>query len=180
MKNESIVLGGGCFWCLDALYRRVIGVTSVVSGYAGGEREFPTYWDLHSPDNTHAEVVQVTFNPAEISLKTILQIFWTMHDPTTLNQQGYDIGIEYRSIILYSSEAQKNEIEKSIESTAEKLWTKPVTTEVKPLDTFWKAEEEQQDYFNKNPERGYCQIIINPKVAKLKKKFSELLKDLND
>jgi peptide-methionine (S)-S-oxide reductase len=175
MTNESIVLGGGCFWCLDALYRRVRGVTGVTSGYAGGTKQSPTYWDLHSPDNTHAEVVQVTFDPTIITLQTILQIFWTMHDPTTLNQQGYDVGVEYRSIILYSTIAQQKEVEKSIEATAEELWSKPIVTEVKQLGAFWPAEEEHQDYFNKNPEQGYCQIIINPKVAKLKKKFSDLL-----
>lgn len=175
MSYESIVLGGGCFWCLDALYRRVKGVISVTSGYAGGTKQSPTYWDLHTPGNTHAEVVQVTFDPSLITLQTILEIFWAMHDPTTLNQQGNDVGVEYRSIILYNSPAQQEEVQQSIESTAKSLWTKPIVTEIKQLDTFWPAEDEHQDYFNKNPEQGYCQIIINPKVVKLKKKFANLL-----
>lgn len=173
--DESIVLGGGCFWCLDALYRRVKGVTGVTSGYAGGASQNPTYWDIHAPGNTHAEVIQISFNPTRISLATILDIFWAMHDPTTLNKQGYDEGVEYRSIILYNSDTQKRIIDQSIEKTAKKLWSKPLTTEVKPLEQFWPAEETHQDYFNKNPEQGYCQVIINPKVAKLKSKFSHLL-----
>lgn len=177
MKTESIVLGGGCFWCLDTLYRRVQGVTSVVSGYAGGQQDNPSYWDLHKPDNTHAEVVEVTFDSGIISLDTILEIFWAMHDPTTLNQQGNDIGVEYRSIILYSSDAQKRTIDQSIENTAKKLWDKSITTEIKPLEKFWPAETEQQDYFNKHPEQAYCQVIINPKIVKLKQKFTKLLQE---
>lgn len=175
MKTESIVLGGGCFWCLDALYRRVKGVTKVTSGYAGGDKQNPNYWDLHKPGNSHAEVVKVEFDPKVIALETILEIFWVMHDPTTLNQQGHDIGLEYRSIILFSSLVQKEEVEKSIEKTAKKLWSKPLTTEIKQLEKFWPAEEEQQNFFNKNPEQGYCQIIINPKLAKFKQKFSKLI-----
>lgn len=174
--TESIVLGGGCFWCLDALYRRVKGVTNVTSGYAGGESGKPSYWDLHSPGNTHAEVVQVTFDSRQIDLHTILGIFWAMHDPTTLNKQMYDEGPEYRSIILFNSKEQKKVIDQSIEDTAKELWSKPITTEVKPLEEFWPAEDYHQDYFNKNPEQGYCQVIINPKLAKFKHKFSHLLK----
>lgn len=174
-KIESIVLGGGCFWCLDALYRRVKGVVKVTTGYAGGDRPNPTYWDLHTSSNMHAEVVQVVFNPAEISLGTILDIFWAMHDPTTRNKQMFDEGPEYRSIILYGSDAQKKAIDDSIERTAKKLWSKPLTTEIEQLDTFWPAEDFHQDYFNKNPEQGYCQIIINPKLAKFKQKFAHLL-----
>lgn len=175
--NESIVLGGGCFWCLDTLYRRVNGVVEVVSGYAGGEKANPSYWDLHKPGNKHAEVIRVTFDVTQIDLQTILEIFWAMHDPTTLNQQGNDIGVEYRSIILYYSDSQCTVINTSIENTAKKLWQKPLTTEIKPLKKFWPAEEEHQDYFNKHPEKAYCQIIINPKVAKLKRQFTTLLHD---
>lgn len=174
--SESIVLGGGCFWCLDALYRRVKGVVSVVAGYAGGDTQSPTYWDLHTSENMHAEVIKIEFNSQEITLSTILDIFWAMHDPTTLNKQMYDEGPEYRSIILYNSVDQKRAIETSIEQTAKQLWSKPIVTEIKPLDTFWPAEDFHQDYFNKNPEQGYCQIIINPKLATFKQQFTHLLK----
>lgn len=174
--SESIVLGGGCFWCLDALYRRVKGVDQVTSGYAGGEKENPNYWDLHHPGNTHAEVVKVDFDSETVSLQTILEIFWAIHNPTTRNQQGADVGIEYRSIILYNNEEQKQVIEKTIEQTAKKLWSKPITTEIKPLDAFYPAEPEHQDFFNKNPDQAYCQIVINPKLTKFKRKFSPLLK----
>lgn len=174
-KTDSIVLGGGCFWCLEALYQRVRGVISVTSGYAGGERDSPSYEDLHQPNNNHAEVVKIEFDPAIISLETILEIFWTLHDPTTLNRQGNDVGAQYRSIIFYSSEAQLTAINKTVETTAQKLWSNPLTTEIKPLDIFWPAEPEHQNYFNSHPEQAYCQIIINPKVSKLKKKFAHLL-----
>jgi len=174
--NESIVLGGGCFWCLEALYQRVKGIDEVISGYAGGTSENPSYWDLHKPDNTHAEVVQVTFDPKVIDLKTILTIFWSLHDPTTPNQQGADIGAEYRSIILYSNSEQIQTIE-SVQSTiAQPLWKDPIVTEVRPLEVFWPAEPEHQDYFNKHPDQAYCQIVINPKVSKLKQKFAYLLR----
>lgn len=171
------MLGGGCFWCLEAVYQRIKGVTKVENGYAGGTKENPTYWDLHHPGNSHAEVVKVEFDAKQIDLDTILTIFWTLHDPTTLNQQGADIGPEYRSIILYSSDDQKTVIDSSVEKTAKKLWPK-ITTEIKPLETFWKAEDEQQDYFNTHPEQAYCQIVINPKLNKLRTKFSHLLKDI--
>ena len=174
--SESIVLGGGCFWCLDALYRRVKGVVTVTAGYAGGDTQNPTYWDLHTSENMHAEVIKVEFDPGQIDLKTILDIFWAMHDPTTRNKQMYDEGPEYRSIILYNSDEQKGIVDASVVNTAKKLWSKPITTEIEPLDTFWPAEDFQQDYFNKNPEQGYCQIIINPKLIKFKQKFSHLLK----
>ncbi len=171
------MLGGGCFWCLDALYRRVKGVTNVTSGYAGGKKPHPTYWDLHKPGNKHAEALKVDFSAEAIQQETILEIFWAMHDPTTRNQQGNDVGVEYRSIILYSTEKQKQVVEKSVEKIAKKLWSNPITTEIKLLDVFWPAEEEQQNFFNKNPEQGYCQIIINPKITKFKQKFSELIKN---
>lgn len=172
---DSVILGGGCFWCLDALYRRIRGVVNVTSGYAGGESENPTYEQVCTGFTNHAEVVKVEFQTDEISLETILEIFWALHDPTTKNQQGNDVGTQYRSAIYYNSDEQKKAIEESIETTAKKLWSKPITTEVAPLKTFWPAEDYHQDYFNKNPEHGYCQIIINPKVAKLKQKFTDLI-----
>lgn len=175
--NQSIILGGGCFWCLDAAYRRVKGVESVVSGYAGGHWPNPTYERVVTGTTGHAEVVNVEFDPAIISLKTILEIYWTLHNPTTLNRQGNDVGTQYRSIILYNSPEQQATIQQSIGSTAKKLWGDHLTTEVIQLEKFYPAEDYHQDYFNKHPEQGYCQVIINPKLAKLNKKFAQLLKD---
>lgn len=175
MEEESIVLGGGCFWCLEALYQRVRGVTKVVSGFAGGDSQNPTYEDMHDSNTTHAQTVEVTFDTSQISLGTILEIFWTMHNPTTLNQQDFDIGPGYRSIILYNNEPQKEVVRNSLETVAKKLWSKPITTEIKKLDTFWQAEDYHQNWFNKHPEQAYCQVIINPKVIKLKKKFASLI-----
>lgn len=175
--KQSIVLGGGCFWCLDAAYRRVKGVTKVISGYAGGVWPDPSYERVCTGTTGHAEVVQLEFDPNEVSLATLLEIFWTLHDPTTLNRQGNDVGTQYRSIILYASPEQKAAAEQSITKVAKALWGDHITTEVVPLQHFYPAEEYHQDYFNKNPEQGYCQVIINPKLAKLTKKFAVLLKD---
>lgn len=175
MKLDSIVLGGGCFWCVDTVFRRVKGVESVTAGYAGGEQANPSYWDLHKPGNSHAEVIKVDFEPNTISLEKILKIFFAVHDPTTKDRQGNDKGPEYRSIILYSDH-QKQTVEATM-SEAQELWDDPIVTEVKELDEFYPAEDEHQDYFNKNPSQAYCQIIINPKLQKFQKEFKELLKD---
>lgn len=176
-KSETIVLGGGCFWCIDAAYRRIRGIASVVSGYAGGHWPNPTYERVTTGTTGHAEVVKVDFDPTEISLDVILEIFWTIHDPTTLNRQGNDVGTQYRSIILFNSSKQETIIRKSLTEIATKLWGDHITTEIVPLEKFYPAESYHQDYFNKNPEQGYCQVIINPKLAKLTKKFAQLLKD---
>ena len=173
--DNSIVLGGGCFWCLEALYTRVRGIVRVTNGYAGGTIGNPTYWDLHKPGNDHAEVVKVEYDPKQISLDIILEIFWALHNPTTPNQQGADIGVEYRSMILYNSDTQKKLAEQSLKEVGQPLWDKPIVTEIKPLDIFYPAEEEHQDYFAKHPYQAYCQIVINPKVSKLKNKFAHLL-----
>lgn len=175
--NESIVLGGGCFWCLDAAYRRIRGVANVTSGYAGGHWPNPTYERVCSGTTGHAEVVNVEFNPKIITPAVILEIFWTLHDPTTLNRQGNDNGTQYRSIILFNSPEQETAVHESIEQTANKLWGDKITTELVALEKFYPAEDYHQDYFNKNPEQGYCQVIINPKLTKLTKKFAQLLKD---
>lgn len=174
--SESIVIGGGCFWCLEAVFKRVIGVTKVTNGYAGGTMPNPNYWDLHTPKNDHAEVVKVEFDSNKISLETLLSIFWALHNPTTPNQQGADIGPAYRSIILYNSDNQKQIAEKSRDEVGQPLWKDKIVTEIKQLEEFWPAEENQQDYFDKNPNQAYCQIVINPKIAKLKQKFTHLLK----
>lgn len=177
MKNtgESIVLGGGCFWCLEAAYQLIEGVTDVVPGYAGGHTENPDYYNTHEQDTGHAQVVRVTFDKKQISLEEVLDIFWAIHDPTTPNRQGADAGPVYRSIILYKNNEQKMVAKKSI-SEAQKLWNKPIVTELKQLETFYEAEDYHHNYFKKNPEQGYCQAVINPKLEKLRKKFSEKLK----
>ena len=172
---ESIVLGGGCFWCLDAAYKLVKGVVSVMQGYAGGVTPSPTTEQVYTGATGHAEVVQLQFDPKILTLSDILDIFWTLHDPTSLNRQGPDIGPEYRSIILYSTEAQKRVAEASIQQVA-KLWDKPIVTELKPLDEFYPAEEYHQNYFNRNPNQGYCSAVVKTKVDKFLKKFSDLLK----
>jgi peptide-methionine (S)-S-oxide reductase len=174
---ESIVLGGGCFWCIEAIYKRVRGVEKVTSGYAGGDFANPSYEQLHDLDTHHAEVVKVDFDPSIIKLDKILEIFWHVHDPTTLNRQGGDAGEQYRSVILYPDDEQKQIIDSSIEDVAKQLWEQPLTTEVKKLDVFYEAEDYHQDYFAKNPEAGYCQIVINPKVTKFEPKFADILKN---
>ena len=175
---DEIVLGGGCFWCIDAVFRRVKGVEMTVAGYAGGHAENPTYEKVASRATGHAEVVKIVFDSGIITLDTILDIFWTVHDPTTKDRQGADVGPEYRSIIFYTDNNQKKTIDKSIES-ASKLWPEPVVTEVKPIDKFYEAEDYHQDYFNKNPDAAYCQVVINPKLSKLREKFRLLLKEYN-
>jgi peptide-methionine (S)-S-oxide reductase len=173
--REVATLGGGCFWCLDAAYRRVEGVTGVVSGYAGGEDPQPTYQRVCSGVTGHAEVVQVEFDPAVISYRDILDVFWAIHDPTTLNQQGHDVGTQYRSIILTHDDAQRQAAEES-RAAVQSLWPKPVVTEIIPLEVFHPAEEYHQDYYARNPEQGYCQVVINPKLAKLRQRFAARLR----
>lgn len=182
MQEETIVLGGGCFWCLDALYVRAKGVTLVESGYAGGDDvNFPNpdYYSVFSKKTGHAEVVRIHFNPEIIQLKTLIDIFWAIHDPTTLNRQGADIGNDYRSLILYSSKEQKGVIQKSLEEVGAPLWKEfnTIVTEIKPLVKFYLGEPEQQDFENRNPASGYCSVVINPKLVKFKKQFADLLKD---
>jgi methionine-S-sulfoxide reductase len=163
---KSIVLGGGCFWCIEAVYQQVKGVSKVVSGYAGGDLANPTYSD----HGTHAEVVQITYDENQLTLDTILEIFFNVHDPTTLNQPGTaDDGPSYRSIILCSdSELDKAE---AIKEKAQELWDKPIITEIAMLKEFYPAEDYHQDYYNQNQNSGYCQVIINPKLAKFRAKF---------
>lgn len=176
VQLESIVLGGGCFWCLDAGYRLIEGIESVTSGFAGGQMQNPTYYDVTSGKTGHVEVIKVDFDSKKISLEDVLDIFWAMHDPTTKDRQGNDVGSQYRSTILYTDEGQLDVIKKSIESIT-LLWDDPIVTEVKKLATFYPAEEEHQNFFQKHPELGYCQVIINPKLAKLRAKFTERIKN---
>ena len=173
---QSIVLGGGCFWCLDAGYRLIEGVTAVTSGYAGGKSPDPDYYSVASGATGNAEVVKVTFDSSVISLEDVLDIFWAMHNPTTLNRQGNDVGTQYRSVIFVQSESQKDIANESMQRVA-KLWEDPVITEIATLDHFYEAESEHQNYFEKHPDMAYCQVIINPKLAKLREKFASRIKD---
>ena len=168
-KLESAILGGGCFWCVEAVFERVEGVKTVISGYAGGHKKNPTYKEVTSGQTGHAEVCEIMFDTDKISYDEILNIFWEAHDPTTLNRQGNDRGTQYRSAIYYQGDKQKLSVEKSIKK-AEKLFDDPITTEVKELDRFYKAEGYHQDYFDNNPNAPYCTFIIAPKINKLREK----------
>lgn len=170
----TAVFGGGCFWCTEAIFQQLKGVTKVTSGYAGGKTANPTYWDLHDDDTGHAEVIQVEFDETQISYRDLLTVFFGTHDPTQVNRQGYDVGTEYRSLVLTTSDTQKTDAEKYIdELKAEGL---DVATEVKPLDAFYTAEGYHQDYYEQNKSAPYCQLIIDPKLQKLQEKFASLLK----
>jgi len=171
-RTEQATFGGGCFWCLEAIFEGVDGVKSVSSGYAGGRKENPTYEEVCSGGTGHAEVVQIEYDPQKISYEKLLNLFWQAHDPTTLNRQGVDVGTQYRSIILYQSEAQKQTAEKSKRKVAATLGA-PVVTQIVPLTRFYKAEDYHQDYFRKNPHARYCTFVIRPKLEKLKPKLAK-------
>ena len=173
--TQVATLGGGCFWCLDAAYREIEGVVDVVSGYAGGRRPNPTYEQVCTGATGHAEVVQVTFDPDVISYREVLDIFWSIHDPTTPNRQGADVGTQYRSIILYHDDAQRADAEASRDGVRA-LWPNPVVTEIVALDAFYPAEDYHQDYFAHHPENAYCSVVINPKLEKLRKRHTDRLK----
>lgn len=174
---EHATLGGGCFWCLDAAYRDVVGVSEVVSGYAGGHAENPTYEQVCGKQTGHAEVVRVGFDPAVVSYADLLRMFFTLHDPTTKDRQGADVGPQYRSVILVESDAQAATArEVMAEVSAAGIWGAPLVTELAPLGTFWPGEAEHQDYFNRNPWSGYCRAVIAPKVSKFRKSFAARLK----
>jgi peptide-methionine (S)-S-oxide reductase len=169
-EREVATLGGGCFWCLEAVYKDLKGVESVVSGYAGGHVDNPTYEQVCGGRTGHAEVVQITFDPAVVSFRDLLDVFFTIHDPTTKDRQGADVGPQYRSVVLYHSPEQKAATERSIADLREKgIWRAPIVTEVVSLETFYPAEAYHQDYFEQNPRQRYCQIVIAPKVAKFRK-----------
>jgi peptide-methionine (S)-S-oxide reductase len=165
-STEIATLGGGCFWCIEAVYNRIDGVKTVVSGYAGGQKEDPTYEEVCSGTTGHAEVVQIHFDPKVITYEQILDLFWKAHDPTTLNRQGADVGTQYRSIILYNSEAQRGAAERS-KAKAGATFNEPVVTEIVPLSGFYPAEEYHQDYYRNNQQVGYCSFVIRPKLEKL-------------
>jgi peptide-methionine (S)-S-oxide reductase len=166
-KLESLVLGGGCFWCTDAAYRLLPGVAAVTSGYAGGRDPHPTYEQICTGRSGHAEVIKIDFDPAVIPLPKLLDYFWHVHDPTQVGGQGVDMGTQYRSVIFYADAAQQHAAEQS-RATAQRDWPDPITTEIVPLTIFWPAEDYHQDYFTKHPNQGYCAAVIRPKISKLK------------
>ena len=165
---ETLVLGGGCFWCVEAAYELVPGVLAAESGYAGGKRPNPTYEQVCTGVTGHAEVVKITFDPAQVTRAELVDFFWDIHNPTTLNRQGADAGTQYRSVIYYANDAEKTLIEAS-RAKAAATWPDPIVTEVSPLPEFYVAEDYHQDYYRKNPNAGYCQVVIKPKIDKLKK-----------
>lgn len=174
-SNELATLGGGCFWCLEAIYQDVIGVSEVSNGYAGGVTENPSYEQVCSGRTGHAEVVQIEYDPDVISYEDILTIFWRIHDPTTLNRQGADVGTQYRSIILTHDETQQAIAQRSL-AAAKELYADPIVTEIEPLDTFYPAEVYHDDYYRRNPNQPYCRAVIDPKVRKFRKSFADKLK----
>jgi len=178
MSNlETATLAAGCFWCVEAVLDDLNGVVDVVSGYAGGHTENPTYRQVCDGTTGHAEVAQITFDPSIISFKEILQVFFAVHDPTTMNRQGNDVGTQYRSAIFYHDDEQKRIAEEVIkEVTAEGVYDDPIVTEVVPFEKFWPAEDYHQEYFLNNPNQPYCQAVVAPKVAKFRKKFIDKLK----
>src|SRR5829696_6574925 len=174
---QQATLGGGCFWCLEAVYVELRGVSKVVSGYTGGSVPNPSYQRVCSGTTGHAEVVQVTFDPAAVSYRELLEIFFTIHDPTTLNRQGADVGTQYRSAIFYHTPAQRETAEQVIAGlTAAGVWDAAIVTEVVPLEVFYPAEDYHQDYFERNPFQPYCRAVVAPKVSKFRKHFLERLK----
>ncbi|MBP7273792.1 MAG: peptide-methionine (S)-S-oxide reductase MsrA [Saprospiraceae bacterium] len=176
-NTEKITLGGGCFWCTEAVYQDLIGVLNVASGYSGGDTENPTYRDVCSGLTGHAEVIEITFDTTQISLAEILDIFWHVHDPTTLNRQGNDVGTQYRSVIFYRNEVQKNIAVASI-AAAEKegIWADKIVTTLEPFKQFYIAENYHQNYFKDNPNQPYCIYVVSPKVEKFKRKYKDKLK----
>jgi peptide-methionine (S)-S-oxide reductase len=175
--KEITTLGGGCFWCLEAVYDQLKGIERIESGYMGGAVKNPSYRQICTGTTGHAEVVQLTFDPNEIEFKELLQIFFTVHDPTTLNRQGADVGTQYRSAIFYHTPEQKESAEEVIaELEAQKIWQNPIVTEVVPLEPFYKAEDYHQDYYLRNPNQGYCRVVVAPKVAKTRQYFFNKLK----
>jgi len=174
---QTATLAGGCFWCLEAVFDDVKGVHGVESGYAGGQVDNPTYRQVCNGDTGHAEVVQIHFDPNIVSYYDLLNVFFAIHDPTTLNRQGNDIGTQYRSAIFYHNDDQKMIAESLIEEfNAQKIWDSPIVTQVAPLDKFYMAEDYHQEYFSRNPYQPYCQAVVAPKVAKFRKHFLEMLK----
>lgn len=175
--NEIATLGGGCFWCVEAVFQELEGVGFVESGYAGGERPNPTYQEVCTGNSGHAEVAQVHFDPGIIGYREILEVFFATHDPTTLNQQGADIGTQYRSVIFFETPQQRETAEQLLaELDARELFDRPIVTEIAELEAFYPAEDDHQDYYRRNTQQGYCQAVISPKMAKFRSEFVGRLK----
>ncbi|MBK7252506.1 MAG: peptide-methionine (S)-S-oxide reductase MsrA [Ignavibacteria bacterium] len=176
-KTDTAIFGAGCFWCVEAIFQRLKGVESIESGYTGGTVENPTYKQVCTGETGHAEVTKIMFNPDVISFNDLLEVFWTTHDPTTLNQQGADIGTQYRSAVFYLNNEQKMQAEKSKSEIATQIWDGTIVTEITPLKKYYKAEDYHQNYFNQNSDQSYCRFVINPKLEKFRKKFKDKIKD---
>lgn len=172
----TFVLGGGCFWCLDAVFRRLKGVAKSECGYAGGVGRNPHYYDVASGRTGHAEVVRVTFDETVLPIEALLEIFFLIHDPTTRDRQGADVGTQYRSIMLYQDDTQKQQFMTAVRHAAA-IWNNPVVTQIEPLEKFYIAEPEHQDYFNKNPSSGYCSVVIAPKIVKARRAYAQWFKE---
>lgn len=173
---EIATIGGGCFWCVEAVYLEIEGIEKVISGYMGGKIKNPTYREVCSGFTGHAEVCEIHFDTAVISFEDVLEIFWVSHDPTTLNRQGNDRGTQYRSVIYYHNDDQKSKAARSIETVAPTFWSDPIVTELSPLETFYPAEAYHQNYYKLNPQNGYCSVVIGPKVSKVRAKYKDRLK----
>lgn len=177
-NTELATFGAGCFWCVEAIFEEVKGVKSVVAGYAGGDIENPTYRQVSSGATKHAEVTRIVFDPSVVTYEQLLEVFWHTHNPTTKNRQGADVGPQYRSVIFYHNEEQKQLAQKSMEATdASDLWADPIVTEIEPIKNYSKAENYHQNYYENNPNAGYCTVVIAPKLKKFRKEFSHLLKE---
>ena len=176
MNTEVATFGAGCFWCVEAVFQELKGVLKVESGYMGGKTADPSYREVCSGTTGHAEVARITFDPSLISYDELLEVFWTTHDPTTLNRQGADAGTQYRSVIFYDGDTQREKAENSKATVAPKIWVNPIVTQIVPAETFYPAEDYHQDYYANNPNAGYCQIVINPKIEKVRTKFRDKLK----
>jgi peptide-methionine (S)-S-oxide reductase len=177
MERQVATFGSGCFWCTEAIFQRLDGVEKVVSGYSGGHVENPTYEQVCTGTTGHAESIQITYDPSKASYDELLEVFWKTHDPTTRNRQGNDVGPQYRSVIFYHNPEQKKLAESyKGKLEAERIWTRPVVTEIVPFTRFWPAEDYHQNYYNNNPSKGYCSIVITPKIEKFKKIFRDRLK----
>lgn len=179
VSTEVATLGGGCFWCLEAVYEQLRGVERVESGYSGGTSPHPTYEQVSTGRTGYAEVVRITFDPEVISYRELLGVFFTIHDPTTLNRQGADVGTQYRSVIFHHSESQRLTAEQVIAEIEDAgIWQNPIVTEVRPLESYYRAEDYHQEYYRRNLRQAYCQVVIAPKVAKLRKQYLDKLKPL--